>query len=258
MPDALGCYFNHLSDIIQSESKLHHDSWHKGDKGTHREVICHSFLEKHIPARLTPYIGGQIFGLPDKLSKQLDIIIGHDSTLLFLKNNKPHFPVEAAAAVFSIKSDLSKNALFESLDEFESIPEIDERVLTITGPPFTDLEKNKNEYLFAYPMKVIFAFDGMGVETCKQHITDWCAEPGRNANRLPTAIIVNGKYMISFDRREDQKMHMCIGLNSKDGELRGQPLLWVVATLSKIVPWLSVLNFNYQPYLTQAYSDYDR
>lgn len=71
-------YFNNISKKLAIESDISGSGKHRGDVGTNREVIFQSFLNRHIPNRLKAHLGGEIIGLSDKVSGQLDIIIASD------------------------------------------------------------------------------------------------------------------------------------------------------------------------------------
>jgi hypothetical protein len=57
--------------------------------------------------------------------------------------------------------------------------------------------------------------------------------------------------MISLEQSDVSKVNL--QLSKQTAEEQGQPLLWMVATLAKILPWISWIQPNYRPYEFEAY-----
>ena len=72
--------------------------------------------------------GGFIFDSLGNESKQIDLIIINDATVQFdqfsgvEKGGKSFSIIEGCYGAFSIKTNLTKDELFNSLDNFDSIP----------------------------------------------------------------------------------------------------------------------------------------
>ena len=83
MPKQLKLYFNSIADILQSQAQSAGIFSGRGDIGKCREIISQSFLKKHVSPRFEVNLGGDIFGLPNNCSGQMDIIINHDMSASF-------------------------------------------------------------------------------------------------------------------------------------------------------------------------------
>lgn len=107
MTRPLGNYFNYVADMLEARYRIGGVGTHKGDIGTNREVVIQEFLSRHLPPRLRPVLAGQAFGTNGEISKQLDIALVHDISMLFMENHKPQLPVESLASIISVKSKLN-------------------------------------------------------------------------------------------------------------------------------------------------------
>ncbi len=255
MPTSLGQYFNGVADLIHSRSTIASDSSQRGDIGTNREVICRDFFKKHIPARFSVNTGGDIFGLGDARSGQIDVIIGHDMSMNFTENDRIRCPVESVTAAISVKTSLDKHSLFDALSNLASVPQGSEEVVNLSP-----LGKKKSDYLLTWPAGIVFAYDGVRVETCLDHVATFYAENPVPFNRIPRAIVVNRKYLLTvcqysvpnattatpFDRSQVR------GATMLDGT-RGSPLMWIMNEISKGLTWLDGMWLDYEPYYNEAF-----
>ena len=256
MPKRLGTYFNSLADTIASKAVTAGAMSENSDIGTNREIVSQDFLSKHIPKRFPISLGGDIFGLPDSRSGQIDIIINHDMSMTFLENYKIQCPVESVTAAISIKSNLTKGELFNALENLATIPQCSRSVLDL-GP----LKQSVETYLQSWPSLFIFAYDGMSLETCLGHLSTFYSMNAIAFNRIPRAIIVNKKYIIFFPHYEYQNppatspvdFSLIRGGNVTD-ETRGSPLFWLICEISKGLSWLDGMYLNYSDYYDTAFS----
>jgi hypothetical protein len=255
MATSLGEYFNGLTDVLTAKGKLAGDSSENIDIGANREVICHQFLEKHVPKRFTINLGGDIFGVGNARSGQVDVIINHDMSMNFLENHKPRCPVESVTAAISVKSTLTKKELFSALNNLASIPQTHPSVITL-GP----LKPSPAEYALSWPALFVVAFDGVAPDTLLTHLTDFYSAQTVAFNRIPRAIVVNGKYILTFtqysvpgatvDTRFDPAFLK--GAIVQDSN-RGQPLFWMMHELAKGLSWLDGMYLDYEAYYNESF-----
>lgn len=178
------------------------------DKGGSRERIYIDFLRQHVPAKCNVFQGGYLFDEDGNESRQLDVIISTDTTPRFDLHNasgsgKSFAPVEGSLGVVSIKSMLDKKELEDSLDLMNSIPYT--RPLKGRHSPFISLASYD-----AWPLKVIFAFDGASLDTIVGHISDYYgARPYIPIGRRPEIIHVMGKYVILRQTENVAPLHLC-------------------------------------------------
>lgn len=126
------------------------------------------------------------------MPKQLRTYFNSLANTTFKENAVIRCPVESVIAAASIKSNLDKKQLFDSLENLASIPQLDKNIFT-TGP----LTKNFEEYIISWPSLFIFAFDGISLETCLEHMKNFYSTHQIFPNRMPRAIVVNRKYIIA-------------------------------------------------------------
>ncbi|MEN8132077.1 MAG: DUF6602 domain-containing protein [Pseudomonadota bacterium] len=83
--------------------------------------------------------GGKILGFKQAPSSQVDIIVRSDISPKFALNETEFTFVEGTMLAIEVKSNLDGNRLYESLDNFSSIPQASENIFecAITGAPDT-------------------------------------------------------------------------------------------------------------------------
>jgi hypothetical protein len=245
MPSGLRTYFNGIANTLASRAETAGVFSGRGDIGRCREIVAEEFFRKHLPPRFTVGLGGEIFGLPDKRSGQIDLIVNHDMSASFHENSLLRCPVESVIAAVTVKSKLDKHQLFDALSNLATIPQLDPAVLT-TGmltEPFA-------EYVVSWPSLFVFAFDGIELETCLSHVVNYYNENKVEPNRVPRAIIVNRKYIIAhIHYNAPGKFHRSF----LTPDTIGSPLFWVTHELAKGLTWLDGMHVNYGKYYEAAY-----
>jgi hypothetical protein len=255
MPKRLRDYFNNLSDVLSSRAKVGGTQSENTDIGINREVIGKEFLDRHVPKRYAVNLGGDIFGYPDKRSDQIDIIINHDMSMSFLENFKIQCPVESVTAAISVKSNLNKAEIFSALNSLASIPQCYSSVIALSP-----IKPNLSNYLLSWPSLFVFAYDGVVVKTCVEHVANFYSNNPVPFNRVPRAIIVNRKYLISCEQYSVPNANndtsfdpsfLRVGTVVEDS--RGWPLFWLMCEMSKGLSWLDGMYLDYSVYFDIAY-----
>ncbi len=99
--------------------------------------------------------------------------------------------MEGALGIVSVKSDLNMPELHKALLEIASIPKtepLDRRI-----PPGFNIKNYED-----WPLKIIYATDGIKYETLLRHLTDfYIKNPQIHQSRQPNFIHVSGKYLIA-------------------------------------------------------------
>jgi len=204
-------YYYKVAEVLRGEADAASIFSNTSDIGTSRELIYAKFLKEHAPSKCNVFLGGFLFGDDGSESNQLDVIISTDTTPRYDFHNpngegKSFAPVEGCLEVVSIKSNLDKAQLFDSLKNITSIP------------PTKPLEGRINPFLKVedyddWPLKIIYASDGISLETMQNHITEFYNNnPDIPINRRPDIIHVSGKYVI-FKMRLGMSM-----MNIEDGK----------------------------------------
>jgi hypothetical protein len=262
--EKLVLYFNNLSDSIQVENSRISLSANNADKGILKEKVLFNAFQNHLPKSLTPTYGGTIFGYDDSESKQIDIIISQNIAINFNSGGKMFTPIEAVASVISVKSNLNKDELIDSLTNIASIPQISNEVFEIrhgfTNPLIAAATKSQvDSFIEKQPSLHVFAYNGISSVTLHQHIKEfYAANPHIPQNRRPGTIIVNGKYYFTTSRLErtyyDGRKIPANTYFQQDihHDLRGAPLIHMIHCISDYVDWLPFIRINHDKYLMKA------
>jgi hypothetical protein len=189
----------HLQKYLQGvANKLHAEYEAAGahannsDKGSNREDTLLSFLQKHLPSRCQIVKGGTIFDALGNESRQIDLIVMHDITVQFRDQNKAFCIVEGAISAIAVKSVLTKEELFDSLDNLASIPLMPDLQRYISP-----LVANPDDIKYL-PTGIVWAFDSkLSATKLTEHVEAYY----RNNPQIPTyrqvrLVIVNNKVLI--------------------------------------------------------------
>jgi len=193
--DRLKTYFEKVGQVLRGEADAASIFPNTSDIGLSRELIYAEFLKQHAPSKCNVYLGGFLFGEEGDESKQLDVIISTDTTPRYNFHNqdgkgKSFGPVEGCLGVASIKSNLDKDQLIDSLKGIASIP----KTQTLQGriSPMMKIDGYDD-----WPYKIIYASSGLASTTILGHINDFYAANAQiPITRRPDIIHVAGKYVI--------------------------------------------------------------
>jgi hypothetical protein len=199
--DRLRSYYLNVAKVLRGEADAAAVFPNPTDKGGNRELIYAEFLRQHAPSKCRVFLGGYLFDEDGNESKQLDVIVTTDTTPRFDLHNtdgkgKSFSPVEGCLGAVSVKSQLNKDGILDALEGIASIP------------PTRSLEGRVNPMLTIrdydrWPLKVVYATDGVSCDTAKTHISDfYSANPGIPPSRRPEYIHVLGKYVLALKSRD--------------------------------------------------------
>lgn len=203
-------YYDSVAKVLKGTAEVGSIFPNPSDVGGSRETIYAKFLKEHSPSKCNVFLGGFLFDANGNESNQLDVIITNDTSPKFdfhdnkEKAGKSFASVDGCIGVASIKSKLDKKELFNALMGLKSIPDK------------IPLEKNKVDPRLEYkayddwPFKIIYAHDGLTLETIENHLTDFYNEHPTPINKKPNLIHVAGKYAIIRARKGDM-------IKDKDG-----------------------------------------
>ncbi|MEP0823873.1 MAG: hypothetical protein HRF40_00150, partial [Nitrososphaera sp.] len=106
------------------------------------------------------------------------------------KLEKEFASIEACYAVISVKTYLSKEELYDALDNLNSIPKNNKVIInpTVFEPA---------QILPEIPQKMIFAFRGPNLETTQKYLAQYHQEKQIPPQYQPNMILVNKKYHLS-------------------------------------------------------------
>lgn len=249
-------YLNSVSDMMASAAVVAGSGTHRGDIGSNREDVLLDFLNKHLPRRLTATLGGQVIGLDGAISGQIDILVTNDIGIRFEQNHKTFVTAECVASCISIKSQLNSEALTDCLNNLLSVPDPSPNCLD-----FPILKPGSfAEFLRRHPTYFIFAYDGMSGKNCIDALVNFFnSNKGIARNRLPHAVIVNKKYIITFSQTErTDKDGNAIAANQfhwadVDDNYRGFPLGSMISDISHYESWLNFMDISTHPYFNSSY-----
>ena len=186
-------YFQNRADVLENEAKGERIFPNTGDSGSERENHLFDFLNNHIPFRCRVIKGGFIFDSNGNESNQIDLIVTNDLTFQFRKSEsnskqKSFNCIEGCYAAISVKSNLDKDGLIDSLKNLESIP-TDKKI--IVNPYIT----NRQRFIDQIPQRIIFAYKGASCQTIQGHLKDYYSTHTLGECR-PDMIIVNNSFYI--------------------------------------------------------------
>lgn len=251
MNDRVLKYFNAIADKLEAGHNITATSKNSSDIGFSREKLVQDFLANHLASRLSPILGGHIFGFNQADSKQIDVIILNDIGLNFKENQKPFTPVENIAAAFTVKSRLDSNNLIDSLENIASIPQIDSEILK-----FNSLHPNSfNIFIKYHPVFFVFAYEGMTLESTLSTITEFYTKNEQiPLNRRPCGIVVNKKFYIRYNPEETNTLTgeiippYVFGGMQLDKEFQGYPFFHIFNCINFYSEWLLSMSIDYTKY----------
>lgn len=165
----LNDYFQNVADVLDKKKKISEVFPNTSDSGQTREGILRQFLEDHVPHRCKVLQGGFVFDSNDNESSQIDVIIHNDLSLQFNTlrelSQKSFVTIEGCYAVISVKTNLDKQQLENSLEGFSTIPKTPKLIITssVTPPKITE----------NIPLRIIFAFSGLSSSKIKSHLINY-------------------------------------------------------------------------------------
>lgn len=255
--DALRNYYKSIAASLSAKKDAATATPHKGDRGTNNEAILRDFLITHLPHRLRVDLGGEIFGLNNQFSGQIDVIVSGDCGIRFLQNERPCVQTENAAMAILMKSSLDKAGLIDCLDIIAGIPNSNKLAIR---PRHTTGEEI-DLFINSFPMLEIFAWDALTMETILGHLADYYKNNSAPMNRRPSHITVNGKYEIvlakcSDLRTVDGSVIICGSYHGckLDNEYIGLPLARMLSNATRYVGWMSAIMLDDDQYIKMAYN----
>ncbi|WP_448673627.1 DUF6602 domain-containing protein [Pseudoxanthomonas mexicana] len=250
-------YFNSISDSIVAAGTRAGSTTHRSGIGTNREAILRDFLTKHLPRRLTANLGGQVISHEsNSMSRQIDVLVTNDLGVRFDEDGATLVTAESVAACISVKSVLDTAELNDSLVNLLSVPDPSPSAVSfpyLKGGAYSS-------FLQRHPTYFIFAYDGFSGKACQEALNKFVkANPKTPFHRLPKAVIVNAKYMITFSVNErTQRDGKRIPANSfhwadASGEDRGFPFCALLSDISSYASWLNHMDTSIYPYFNAGY-----
>ncbi len=121
-------YFKSIVDELTSEANQAGLLKNPTAVGTGREEIYRRLLERHLPSTCEVFRGGYVFNVKGERSKQIDLIATAGPTPRFeiLPNLQAIAPWEGTICVAEVKTKLDKKELLKALDNFASLPKVDD------------------------------------------------------------------------------------------------------------------------------------
>ena len=211
----LNKYFEAESQKLRIEARKASAFDNTSDIGLHRELAFLDFLKRHIPSNSNIFLGGFLFGVDGSESKQMDVIISHNTVPRFdyLINGKSFSPIDGCLGVVSVKSKINEKELINALENIASIPDKQEK--TANCIQCFDVDNYED-----YPYKIVYASDGIDCKTLITHIDNFYLSHKIEWYKRPNIIYVRGKYVILRDAGittdgNSEKKHQYSALDKK-------------------------------------------
>jgi hypothetical protein len=260
MSDRVLHYFNAIADTLEAAKKMTASIQNSGDIGYSRERLVRDFLQKHLPNRLTAFLGGHIFGYDQPDSKQIDIIVSNDIGLNFKEHEKPFSPIENVCAAFSVKSTLDSTNLKDCLQNIASIPQIDPQALKFTTLHPTAFDR----FIKHNPTFYVFAYDGISLETTLSSLEEFYLNFQVPYNRRPRGIIVNKKFYIKYSTEDSDGLdgkptipYTFSGIELQQ-DVQGYPFFHIFNCINSYSEWMLSMSIDYKRYFNSALRTFQR
>ncbi len=259
MIESLQKYFQGIADDISNSKNTSSIFPNMGDLGDVRENVLLQFLKTHLPARCSVFKGGCIFDSSGNISNQIDLLICSDAAVRFSyfdrdsQNSKTVQTVEGCLAAISVKSTLSKDTLYEALNNLDSIPVMPKYVIQNMSPLLQE-----KEYVLKFPLRIIFALSSeSSTETILKNIDDFYRDKKIDDCKKPTLIISNNQFSISKIGPKDGKTRdgniIPAGTffpehntGSKFGDF---PLFRLIVQIQQAAQWVPHMIIDYAKYI---------
>lgn len=229
---------------------------HGGDLGENREQLIVNFINDNQPRRLYAHRGGQIIGVNSEPSKQIDVLVTHDSTIEFRKDEKSYRVAESILAAIAVKSVLDREPLKEDFENLASLPAISHDVLKLSS--------NQHDGLFQiygrdFPARMMIGWDGAKSETLIDALNEAiAANPDVHVGAYPDVVTVLkrgfslqliGKQ--AFQKGQIERERVQYELVPEDHG-PAWPLCWLLNQLSAGSGWAAMFTVDLQPYWTST------
>ena len=244
-------YFQSIADSFEDNKSASTIFPNSVDSGSTREDIFLEFLKKHVPNRCDVIKGGFVFNHDGIESRQIDIIVTNDLTLNFKnfnqENGKSFSITDGVYCVFSIKSILNKEGLFDSLDNLHSVPQ------------FTNIKINpalkNNQKSQRIPHRLIFGFDGIDVKKILTYLNEYYSTRKIPETQKIDFIVVNNKFIIQNSGHggiilSDGTKIPPFQYFDYEGKFIGAWSLWVILTSIQTLA-------NFGPHILFNFKNYD-
>jgi hypothetical protein len=193
--DNVRSYFQSIANILDDTKAASKVFPNLTDSGSVREDILKDFLYRHLPKRCDVVKGGVIFDSLGNQSKQIDLIVTHDVTLRFSQFEKSFNCVEGSLCAISVKTNLDRTGIRDSLENLASIPQ-----MPVLGDKLSLLLSPKSvEFFQQLPVPIVFGYQGSHKETLLANLNEFYADPSFAnipQDRRPKLIIVNNQFVI--------------------------------------------------------------
>jgi len=161
---------NRLEEILKSASRVMLEEFketavieHRGGKGTTRENILRSFLEKYTPRSVEVLSNGEIVNSSGEVSAQCDILILDGETRPLLTEYGYHVvTAESTRGIIEVKSKLTRDELRGSFTKLMKA-KLMERFVSVREL-WSTLPDGRRVETRSVPFAYIFAYDSISLE----------------------------------------------------------------------------------------------
>ncbi|MBC8875793.1 MAG: hypothetical protein H8E44_40730 [Planctomycetes bacterium] len=243
-------YYSSVAAVLRGESDAAAIFPNPTDKGGAREQLYVDFLRAHLPSACNANLGGFVFNQFGEESKQIDVIVSADTCPRFDVGGKSFACIDGVLAVVSIKSILDSDAIRDAVTNIASVPQ--HRI----DYPWDKIAID-NPMIDMWPLKVIYAIDGVSVETLQQTFSEFNnPEPTIPKNRLPDVLHVAGKYSLRrswVDIIHEGRTIPACRYVTMTAEVDAACLAFVVERIQQLCLASRLIPYNYSEYLYRMF-----
>ncbi len=150
----------------------------------------------------------------------------------------------------------NKEAIFDTLHNLSSIPQIDKKILS-----FKLLKPGAiNSFISSHPSLFVYAFTGLKMEKMVEHLNEFYSQhPEIPLNRYPSGIIVNNEYYIKFSIESyitttgyQVPPKTFFGIKLEENMV-GYPYIQLLNSITGYVDWLPFMRIDLHHYFNSSF-----
>ncbi|MEU2605992.1 DUF6602 domain-containing protein [Streptomyces albus] len=191
--EKLGKILSSVAKRMRADFEQSQNFNHNGEAGTSREVLIQEFLSGYLPSHVEAVHNAEVIAANGDVSPQCDIVLIDKGTPpLTHLNGYRVIPNECVYGMVEVKTKLDKAQLVDAcgkISRMRDLPKTAYRPIAGTIPRFTKAYGNKYNYFPTSGM--IFAFDGINLDTLGDHLVAWCRN--RHPTEWPDSVWVAGE-----------------------------------------------------------------
>lgn len=244
-------YYNREANKINEDYLVSKTINHSGIKGEKRERIIADFLTRQLSSHFHVNKNIELFNHLGKTSKELDIVVTNNTNFNFSNMKLGKMPVEYAAAVITIKSNLDKTNLIDCLENLASVPRFSNDVIQTRG--LLDDKEATIGFITKFPVNVIYAYEGINHKKIVEHLNEYYITNKLTPyNRRAHIVIVNKTTLISIGKEggyDDSSEAV------EENDNFGYAYAMMIHRITEYIDWIPYLRISLVKHIYSSFFD---